>query len=358
MLISKLQCHGLSEAVKTMKTKVTVNKLIRNSTAEFLMFTSSAGEESIEVKVEGETVWLTQTLMAELFGKSVSTVNEHIKNIYAEQELSEIQTMKKFGNSEFAKKPTNYYSLDMIISVGYRVNSRRATQFRQWATSVLKEFAIKGFVLDRKRLENGSYLGVDYFEVLLAQIREIRLSERKFHQKITDIYATSLDYNKDSATTKAFFTKVQNKLHFAIHGHTAPELIVSRADSGKDYMGLTSWENAPDGKVVKTDVVIAKNYLARDELESLGRIVNAYLDLAEDRAMRNIPMTMEDWAKRLDLFLDFNDWEILQDGGKISAKIAQEHAHSEFEKYRIIQDRLFESDFDKIMKLVEIEHEK
>jgi len=335
-----------------------MNKLIRNSTAEFLMFTSSAGEESIEVKIEDETVWLTQKLIAELFGKSASTVNEHIKNIYAEQELVEDDTMKKFGNSEFAKKPTNYYSLDMIISVGYRVNSKRATQFRQWATRVLKEFAIKGFVLDKKRLENGTYLGVDYFESLLAQIREIRLSERKFYQKITDIYVTSLDYDKDASTTKAFFAKVQNKLHFAIHGHTASELIVSRADSGKDHMGLTSWENAPDGKIVKTDVAIAKNYLSKEELESLGRIVNAYLDLAEERALRNIPMTMEDWAIRLDLFLDFTEREILQDGGKISAKIAQDHAHSEFEKYRIVQDRLFESDFDKIMKLVNVDHEK
>jgi len=335
-----------------------MNKLIRNSTAEFLMFTATAGEDSIEVKVEGETVWLTQKLIGELFGKSVSTINEHIKHIYAEQELIEAETMKKFGNSEFAKKPTHYYNLDMIISVGYRVNSKRATQFRQWATRVLKEFAIKGFVLDKKRLENGSYLGVDYFESLLAQIREIRLSERKFYQKITDIYATSLDYDKDSSTTKAFFARVQNKLHFAIHGHTASELIVSRADADKGHMGLTSWENAPDGKIVKTDVVIAKNYLSRDELESLGRIVNAYLDLAEERAMRNIPMTMEDWAKRLDMFLEFNDREILQDGGKISAKIAQDHAHSEFEKYRIVQDRLFESDFDKIMRMVDVDHEK
>jgi len=335
-----------------------MNKLIRNSTAEFLIFTSAAGEESIEVKIEDETVWLTQKLIAELFAKSVSTINEHIKNIYAEQELLEAQTMKKFGNSEFARKPTNYYNLDIIISVGYRVNSKRATQFRQWATRVLKEFAVKGFVLDQKRLENGSYLGVDYFEALLAQIREIRLSERKFYQKITDIYATSLDYDKDVGTTKAFFAKVQNKLHFAIHGHTASELIVNRADSGKDHMGLTSWENAPDGKIVKTDVVIAKNYLARSELESLGRIVNAYLDLAEEKAIRNIPMTMEDWAKRLDLFLDFVERDNLHDGSKISEEIAQDHAYSEFEKYRIVQDRLFESDFDKIMKLVDVEHEK
>jgi len=329
-----------------------MDKLIRNSTAEFLMFTSAAGDESIEVKVEGETVWLTQKLIAELFDRSPSTINEHVKHIYAEQELIESETMKKFGNSEFAKKPTHFYNLEMIISVGYRVNSKRATQFRQWATQVLKEFAIKGFVLDKKRLENGTYLGVDYFESLLAQIREIRLSERKFYQKVTDIYATSLDYNKDGVITKAFFAKVQNKLHFSIHGHTAPELVVSRADSEQPHMGLTSWENAPDGKVVKTDVSIAKNYLNQNELESLGRIVNAYLDLAEERAKRNIPMTMEDWATRLDLFLEFDDREVLQDAGKISAEIAKEHAYSEFEKFRIVQDRLFESDFDKMIALI------
>ena len=332
-------------------SELSINKLIRNSTAEFLMFTATAGENSIEVKVEGETVWLTQKLIAELFGKGRSTITEHLKNIFSEGELEEASVCRDFRHtgSDGKAYQTKFYNLDAIISVGYRVNSKRATQFRQWATRVLKEFAIKGFVLDKKRLENGSYLGVDYFESLLAQIREIRLSERKFYQKITDIYATSLDYDKDSSTTKAFFAKVQNKLHFAIHGHTASEVIVSRADADKDHMGLTSWENAPDGKIVKTDVVIAKNYLARDELESLGRIVNAYLDLAEERASRNIPMTMADWSKRLDQFLEFTDREILQDGGKISAKIAQEHAHSEFEKYRIVQDRLFESDFDKAL---------
>jgi len=337
-----------------------MNKMIRNSTAEFLMFTATAGEESIEVKVEDETVWLTQKLIAELFGKGRSTITEHLKNIFSEGELEEESVCRDFRHtgSDGKSYQTKFYNLDAIISVGYRVNSKRATQFRQWATRVLKEFAIKGFVLDKKRLENGAYLGKDYFESLLAQIREIRLSERKFYQKITDIYATSLDYDKDSDTTKAFFAKVQNKLHFAIHGHTAPELIVSRADAGKDHMGLTSWEHAPDGKIVKTDVVIAKNYLSRDELASLGRIVNAYLDLAEERAQRNIPMTMEDWSKRLDLFLEFNDRDILQDGGKISAKIAQDHACSEFEKYRIVQDRLFESDFDRIMSLVGRDHEK
>jgi len=326
-----------------------MKKLIRNSTAEFLIFTAQSGDDSIEVRVEDETVWLTQKLIAELFGKSVSTINEHIKNIYSDAELNEAVTMRKFGNSEFSTKPTNFYNLDMIISVGYRVNSKRATQFRQWATRVLSEFAIKGFVLDNKRLENGTFLNEDYFERLLSEIREIRLSERRFYQKVTDIYATSLDYNKNDKTTQNFFAKVQNKLHFAIHGQTAAELIIQRADSEKENMGLTSWEKAPEGKIVKTDVSVAKNYLQKDELESLGRIVNAYLDLAEDRAKRKIPMTMEDWAKRLDLFLEFDEREILQDGGKIGGRIARDHAETEFEKYRIVQDRLFESDFDKLL---------
>mgnify|MGYP000870805669 FL=1 len=326
-----------------------MDKQIRNSTAEFLIFTSQNKEDSIEVKVFDETVWLTQNMIAQLFEKSVSTINEHIKNIYKEKELSEIDTIKKFGNSEFAKKPTNYYNLDLIISVGYRVNSKKATQFRQWATSVLKEFAIKGFVLDKKRLENGSFLGQNYFDKLLEEIREIRLSERMFYQKLTDIYSTSVDYNKDDETTKNFFAKVQNKLHFAIHGQTAAELIFNRANSQKEKMGLTSWDNAPDGKILKSDVTIAKNYLSRDELESLGRIVNAFLDLAEDRAKRNIPMTMENWATRLDKFLDADDREILKDSGKITKKIANEKAISEFEKYRVVQDRLFMNDFDKLL---------
>lgn len=331
-----------------------MDKLIRNSTAEFLIFTSQNKEDSIEVKVSEESVWLTQNMIAQLFEKSVSTINEHIKNIYKEKELLEIDTIKKFGNSEFAKKPTNYYNLDLIISVGYRVNSKKATQFRQWATSVLKEFAVKGFVLDKKRLENGSFLGQNYFDKLLEEIREIRLSERMFYQKLTDIYSTSVDYNKDDETTKNFFAKVQNKLHFAIHGQTAAELIFNRADSEKEKMGLTSWDNAPDGKILKSDVTIAKNYLSRDELESLGRVVNAFLDLAEDRAKRNIPMTMEDWATRLDKFLDADDREILKDSGKITKKIADEKAITEFEKYRVIQDRLFMSDFDKLLLEMEI----
>jgi len=327
---------------------------IRNSTAEFLIFTSQTGKESIEVKVADESIWLTQKLIAELFGKSVSTINEHIKHIYDDEELPKSTTLKKFGNSEFAKKPTHYYNLDMIISVGYRVNSKKATQFRQWATQVLKEFAIKGFVVDKKRLENGAYLGEEYFEQLLETIREIRLSERKFYQKVTDLYATSLDYNKDAQVTKEFFAKVQNKLHYAIHGHTAAELIHKRADSSKAYMGLSSWENAPEGKILGSDVVVAKNYLNQEELENLALIVNAYLDLAESRARRAIPMTMEDWAKRLDMFLEFDEREVLQDAGNISARLAKEFALSEFEKYRVVQDKLYRNDFDKLLEDIRI----
>ena len=330
-------------------------KLIRNSTAEFLIFTGQAGEQSIEARYEDETLWLSQKLMSELFGVDVRTVSEHLKNIFASQELAPEATIRKFrivqqeGQREVSRA-VDFYNLDAIISVGYRVNSLRATQFRQWATGVLREFAIKGYVLDRQRMENGSFLGEDYFERLLAEIREIRLSERRFYQKVTDIYATSVDYNKDAPTTKTFFAKVQNKLHYAIHGHTAAELVHKRADSSKPHMGLTSWANAPEGKILKTDVPVAKNYLTRDELDSLGRIVNAYLELAEDRARRKIPMSMEDWSKRLDAFLEFDEREVLQSSGKFSAKLAQTHAESEFEKYRIVQDRLFESDFDKAVK--------
>jgi len=334
------------------------NQLIRNSTAEFLIFTGQAGEQSIEARYEDETIWLTQQLMAELFQTSKQNVSHHIKSIYKENELQPEATVKKYltvrqEGKRQVKRELEYYNLDMIISVGYRVNSVRATQFRQWATQVLREFAIKGYVLDRKRMENGAFLGEDYFEHLLEEIREIRLSERRFYQKITDIYATSVDYNKDAPTTKAFFAKVQNKLHFAIHGHTAAELIMQRANSSKANMGLTSWEKAPDGKILKTDVSVAKNYLTKEELEALGRIVNAYLDLAEERARRKIPMTMEDWARRLDAFLEFTEHDILQNSGKISAEIARAHAESEFEKYRIVQDRLFESDFDRVLKQVE-----
>jgi hypothetical protein len=333
---------------------------IRNSTAEFLIFTAQSGEKGIEVRYEGETIWLTQKLMAVLFDVTVPTINEHLANIYEQKEITRETTIRKFrivqkeGTREVSRK-IDFYNLDAIISVGYRVNSVRATQFRQWATRVLRDYAIKGYVLDRKRLENGTFLGEDYFERLLEEVREIRLSERRFYQKITDIYTTSVDYNKDAPTTRDFFAKVQNKLHFAIHGRTAAELIKERADKSKEHMGLTSWEKSPDGKILKADVKIAKNYLSKDELESLARIVNIFLETAEDRARRRIPMTMEDWATRLDKFLEFDEREILQDKGKVSQEIASALAESEFEKYRIIQDRLFESDFDKEIKQLEEE---
>ena len=333
------------------------SKHIRNSTAEFLIFTAQAGEQSIEARYQDETVWLSQKLMAELFAVDVRTISEHLKNILATGEVRPEATIRNFrivqteGTRQVSRN-VDFYNLDAIISVGYRVNSVRATQFRQWATRVLREFAIKGYVLDKQRMENGAFLGEDYFDHLLAEIREIRLSERRFYQKITDIYATAVDYNRDAPTTKAFFAQVQNKLHFAIHGHTAAELVRRRADADKANMGLTSWENAPTGKIVKTDVAVAKNYLSQEELAALGRIVNAYLDLAEERAQRKIPMTMEDWAKRLDTFLEFTERDVLQDAGKVSAKAAKAYAESEFERYRIVQDRLFESDFDRAMKVL------
>ena len=336
----------------------TTNQLqIRNSTAEFLIFTKQANAEDIEVRLQDGTIWLSQRLMALLFDTSTDNIGLHLKNIYSENELTEKLTTENYSvvQLEGSRKVTRmvkHYNIDAIISVGYRINSTRATAFRQWATSVLRDFALRGYVIDKKRMENGAFLGEDYFEHLLAEIREIRLSERRFYQKITDIYATAMDYNKDASITKQFFAKVQNKLHFAVHGHTAAELIVSRADAESENMGLASWERAPHGKIVKTDVVIAKNYLKEQELESLGRVVNAYLDLAEDRAKRHIPMNMEDWSKRLDQFLMADDREILQDKGKVTHETAVEFAESEFEKFRIQQDQLFESDFDIEMKRI------
>ena len=325
---------------------------IRNSTAEFLIFTNQMKEDGIEVRVQNDTIWLSQKLMAILFDCSTDNISLHLKNIFKEEELEESSVTENSSvtASDGKNYKTKHYNLDAIIAVGYRVNSKRATAFRQWATSVLRDYAIRGYVIDRKRMENGTFLNEDYFEHLLAEIREIRLSERRFYQKVTDIYATAMDYSKDSPLTKQFFAKVQNKLHFAIHGHTAAELIVERANADKEHMGLTTWENSPDGKIVKTDVAVAKNYLTEAELESLGRIVNAYLDLAEDRAKRHILMTMEDWAKRLDKFLEADERDILQDSGKVTALFAKEFAENEFEKYRIIQDRLFESDFDNELK--------
>ena len=322
---------------------------IRNSTAEFLIFQIENQEDGIEVMYRDETLWLTQDAIALLFDKGRSTITEHLQNIFQSGELQEDSVCRKFRRTAADGKEyaTKYYNLDAVISVGYRVNSIRATQFRQWCTYILRQFAIRGYVIDKKRMENGSFLNEDYFEHLLAEIREIRLSERRFYQKLTDIYATSIDYNRNAPTTRLFFQKVQNKIHYAVHGHTAAELIVERANAEKEHMGLTSWENAPNGKIVKTDVAVAKNYLKGDELESMERIVNAFLDLAEDRAKRRIPMTMEDWAIRIDKFLDSDDRPILADAGTVSTEQAKLYAETEFEKYRLIQDKLFQSDFDR-----------
>lgn len=325
---------------------------IRNSTVDFLVFTKQNSQDSIEVRVQDENVWLTQDGIARLFDIDRTVVTKHLKNIFADNELEENSVCAKFALTASDGKTynTKFYNLDAIISVGYRVNSLRATQFRQWATKVLRTFAVQGYVLDKNRLENGQIFDEEYFERLLEEIREIRMSERKFYQKITDIYATSVDYSKDAKTTKDFFANVQNKLHWAIHKHTAAELIVERADAQKPHMGLTNWRKAPDGKIEKSDVSIAKNYLSKEELEKLERFVTMYLDYAEFQAKKRIPMTMEDWATRLNKFLDFNEMEILQDKGRVSAEIAKSFAESEFEKYRVIQDRLFESDFDLFLK--------
>lgn len=330
---------------------------IRNSTTDFLVFTKQAGEDGIEVRVFKESVWLTQRGMAQLFDCSTDNIGLHLKNIFKSGELEE-KSVTEESSATAADGKTyrmKFYNLDAIISVGYRINSVRATQFRQWATKVLKTFAIQGYVLDKNRLENGQVFDEEYFEHLLDEIREIRASERKFYQKITDIYSTAVDYTADAVTTKEFFATVQNKLHYAIHGHTAAELIMDRADHRKEHMGLTTWKNAPSGKIVKSDVSIAKNYLAKNELEDLNRFVTMYLDYAERQARRHIPMTMEDWAAKLDVFLQFNEEEILHDKGRVSAEIAKSFAESEFEKYRVIQDKLFESDFDKLVASTERE---
>ena len=327
---------------------------IRNSTAEFLIFQAEGKEQGVEVYYKDKTVWCTQKAMGVLFDCTVDNISLHLKNIYESGELKKEGTFEDFsvvrreGNRD-VNRALQFYNLDAIISVGYRVNSIRATQFRQWATSVLREFAIRGYVLDRKRMENGTFLDEDYFEHLLAEIREIRLSERRFYQKLTDIYATAIDYNRDAPTTRLFFKMMQNKMHYAVHRHTAAELIVERADAEQEHMGLTTWENAPDGKIVKTDVVIAKNYLKEMELADMGQLVNGVLELAERMAKRHIPMTMEDWAKQIDTILAAGGNEVLQNAGTVTAEEAKEHAETEFEKYRIVQDRLFQSDFDKYL---------
>lgn len=327
---------------------------IRNSTAEFLIFTSQSGKDGIEVRFENETIWLSQKLMAVLFDCSTDNISLHLKNIFKSGELEENSVTEEFSVTATDGKnyKTKHYNLDAVISVGYRVNSGRATQFRQWATSVLRDFAVRGYVLDKERLKNGTFLNQEYFDHLLAEIREIRASERRFYQKITDIYSTAVDYTSDAETTKAFFATVQNKLHFAIHGHTAAEVILERADSKKENMGLTTWRNAPKGKIIKTDVSVAKNYLNEKELKQLDRFVTMYLDYAETQAEQNVPMTMNDWAGKLNAFLQFNEKEILQNAGKVTQAIAKSFAESEFEKYRVIQDNLFESDFDKDVKQI------
>jgi len=333
---------------------------IRNSTAEFLIFQAEGREQGIEVYYKDENIWATQKAMAALFDCSTDNVGLHLKNIFASGELIKDSVTEKISATASDGKNylTQFYSLDAIIAVGYRVNSIRATQFRQWATSVLRQYAIRGYVLDRKRMENGSFLGEDYFEHLLAEIREIRLSERRFYQKLTDIYATAVDYNRDAPTTRLFFKQMQNKMHYAVHGQTAAELIVSRADAEREHMGLTTWEKAPDGKIVRTDVVIAKNYLKQVELEDMGRLVNGVLDLAERQAKRHIPMTMEDWAKRIDAILAAGGDEVLQTAGHVTHEEAVLHAETEFEKYRVIQDRLFQSDFDKYLGALPFEEEE
>lgn len=329
--------------------------IIRNSAAEFLIFTSQAGEDGIEVRVQDENVWLTQKLIAKLFDVRIPTINEHLKNIYASKELEEKATIRKFltvqkEGSRNVSREIEYYNLETIISLGYRINSGRAADFRRWATRVLKDYAIKGYVLDNERLKNGAYLSPQYFKDLILEIRDIRESERNFYQQITDIYSTAMDYDFHSQTTKTFFATVQNKLHYATHGNTAAELIVKRADYKKDYMGLMAWKKAPHGKILKSDVSIAKNYLNKKEIKSLNRIVTMYLDYAEHQAEKGIPMTMKDWSEKLNVFLRFNEEDILDNAGKVTAEIAKAFAESEFEKYKPIQDQLYESDFDKEIK--------
>lgn len=328
------------------------NKLqIRNSTVDFLVFTRDAQEEGIEVRVQDRDVWLTQKAIAQLFNVDRSVVTKHLKSIYTSGEISEEATCASFAQVADNGKTYQYkfYSLAAIIAVGYRINSTRATEFRKWATRVLDTFAKQGYVLDKNRLINGQIFDEEYFDHLISEIQEIRASERRFYQKITDIYATAIDYSFDSQITKDFFANVQNKMHYAVHGHTAAEVIVARADHTKEHMGLTSWHNAPDGKIVKADVSIAKNYLSVNEMQELNEIVTMYLDYATRQARRRIPMTMADWASKLDAFLQFNDAEILQDKGKVTAAIAKAFAESEFEQYRVIQDRLYQSDFDRLV---------
>ena len=329
---------------------------IRSSAAEYLTYVASVGDQqdSIEMRYEDENIWLTQKMMATLYDVDVRTINEHIKKIYSDSELEEDSTIRNFRivqteGSRQVTRDTKHYNLQMIIAVGFKVNSERAVQFRKWVNQIAKDYTIKGWVMDDERLKRGTYLTEKYFDEQLERIREIRASERKFYQKITDLYATAIDYDKNSATTRRFYATVQNKMHYAVHGHTAAELIVERANHTKEHMGLTTWADAPDGKIKKSDVTVAKNYLSQDEMKQLNRMVTAYLDFAENMTLRHIPLTMQDWEKRLNSFIEMFDYGILQDAGKVSTEIAKLHAETEFEKYRIIQDRLFMSDFDRYM---------
>ena len=329
---------------------------IRSSAAEYLTYVASVGDQqdSIEMRYEDENIWLTQKMMATLYDVDVRTINEHIKKIYSDSELEEDSTIRNFRivqteGSRQVTRDTKHYNLQMIIAVGFKVNSERAVQFRKWVNQIAKDYTIKGWVMDDERLKRGTYLTEKYFDEQLERIREIRASERKFYQKITDLYATAIDYDKNSATTRRFYATVQNKMHYAVHGHTAAELIVERANHTKEHMGLTTWADAPEGKIKKSDVTVAKNYLSQDEMKQLNRMVTAYLDFAESMTLRHIPLTMQDWEKRLNSFIEMFDYGILQDAGKVSAEIAKLHAETEFEKYRVIQDRLFMSDFDRYM---------
>lgn len=329
---------------------------IRSSAAEYLTYVASVGDQqdSVEMRYEDENIWLTQRMMATLYDVGLPTINEHIKKIYADSELEETATIRNFRivqteGSRQVTRDTKHYSLQMIIAVGFKVNSERAVQFRKWVNQIAKDYTIKGWVMDDERLKRGTYLTEKYFDEQLECIREIRASERKFYQKITDLYATAIDYDKNAATTRRFYATVQNKMHYAVHGHTAAEMIVERADHTKEHMGLTTWADAPDGKIKKSDVTVAKNYLSQDEMKQLNRMVTAYLDFAENMTLRHIPLTMQDWEKRLNSFIEMFDYGILQDAGKVSAEIAKLHAETEFEKYRVIQDSLFMSDFDRYM---------
>ena len=335
------------------KTEVSI---VRSSAAEYLTFIAASGQGGVEAVYAEENVWITQKMMGVLYDVNVRTVNEHLKKIFSDNELQEDSVIRKFRitASDGKNYNTQHYSLPAIIAVGYKVNSERAVQFRKWATGIIEQFTIKAYVMDDERIKaGGSVLTDQYFEEQLQRVREIRISERKFYQKITDIYATAIDYDVTAQATKRFFATVQNKLHWAIHGQTAAEVVYHRADADQPNMGLTTWKDAPGGKIQKFDVVVAKNYLTEPEMAQLSRLVNAYLDVAEDMAQRKIPMTMQDWETRLNRFIEATDREVLQDAGRVTAEIARAHAESEFEKYRIVQDRLFESDFDRLLKQIE-----